>query len=483
MKKYIVIVMSLLLPLCVVAQDAMRLSEREVVGTARYVGMAGAMTAVGGDPSAAMDNPAGLGLYRRWEMSATLDVVADQTYHVVNPLVAKKNNCMLKNVAVVFSFVNPYNVSGFIGHNFMIGYRRLRSFDRNLNIVCNTNDYSIAHYAAAKTDGLQPIDVQRDGRWDDSDVGWISLLAYDNYVIHPDGVPGDYTGKWHAALSDGVNVRNELKIEEWGNVSEFNLSWAMNMSHKWYVGLGLNLRTLSYSKQATYLEKPESGGYIRNYSAVSMSGIGFNANVGLIYRPIRAFRMGLSLQTPSITQLTTSNYGKMSSDLGPEPTSINTPDGRITNTLHMPLNMSVGMATQIQQYGLISVQYDLAAMRGYVPVHTIRLGVEAVIKRSFFLEAGYALESSFVAAKQLLDSYRISYNSIRTDTDLRKNMTAHTIGAGFGFKGSLFTGHVAYQYRLQNFEQFAYESLFPFDMRGDSHRVVLTLNWHTRAYR
>ena len=47
------------------AQWQARLSEREVSGTARYVGMGGAMTAVGGDPSAVRDNPAGLGVYRR----------------------------------------------------------------------------------------------------------------------------------------------------------------------------------------------------------------------------------------------------------------------------------------------------------------------------------------------------------------------------------------------------------------------------------
>ena len=47
------------------AQDVQRLSERQIIGTACFVGMGGAMTAIGGDPSAVLDNPAGLGLYRR----------------------------------------------------------------------------------------------------------------------------------------------------------------------------------------------------------------------------------------------------------------------------------------------------------------------------------------------------------------------------------------------------------------------------------
>ena len=47
-----------------------RLAEPDLIGTARYVGLAGAMTAVGGDPTAIQDNPAGLGIYRRFDASA-----------------------------------------------------------------------------------------------------------------------------------------------------------------------------------------------------------------------------------------------------------------------------------------------------------------------------------------------------------------------------------------------------------------------------
>ena len=61
------------------SQDYARLSERTIIGTARYVGMSGAMTAIGGDPSAVTDNPAGLGLYRRAEAMVTMDIGIDKT--------------------------------------------------------------------------------------------------------------------------------------------------------------------------------------------------------------------------------------------------------------------------------------------------------------------------------------------------------------------------------------------------------------------
>ena len=54
------------------AQDDARLCEQTLTGTARYMGFGGAMTAIGGDPSAVRVNPAGLGLYRRMEVLVTM---------------------------------------------------------------------------------------------------------------------------------------------------------------------------------------------------------------------------------------------------------------------------------------------------------------------------------------------------------------------------------------------------------------------------
>ena len=57
------------------AQDFDRclLSAQDITGSARYVSMAGAFASLGGDVSAITDNPAALGVFRRRELSFTLD--------------------------------------------------------------------------------------------------------------------------------------------------------------------------------------------------------------------------------------------------------------------------------------------------------------------------------------------------------------------------------------------------------------------------
>ncbi len=51
--------------------DALKYSQNFPAITARSLGMGGAFTSLGGDVSAALYNPAGLGLYRKSELMVT----------------------------------------------------------------------------------------------------------------------------------------------------------------------------------------------------------------------------------------------------------------------------------------------------------------------------------------------------------------------------------------------------------------------------
>ena len=51
--------------------DAVNIAQRDLTGTARFVGMGGAMGALGGDLSTMGTNPAGIGIYRSNDASVT----------------------------------------------------------------------------------------------------------------------------------------------------------------------------------------------------------------------------------------------------------------------------------------------------------------------------------------------------------------------------------------------------------------------------
>ena len=132
------------------AQDTQRLSEQEPIGTARYVGMGGAMTAIGGDPSAVKDNPAGLGLYRRMEVMLSFDNRYDMTRQAGADW-KKTNTSTLSQASWVFSFGDPYKDWGLIFNNIMFSYSRLHTYNRSFSASAKGLDKSLADIICSNT--------------------------------------------------------------------------------------------------------------------------------------------------------------------------------------------------------------------------------------------------------------------------------------------------------------------------------------------
>ena len=56
--------------------DALDLGAKDLAGTARYVSMGGALSALGGDVSVMHVNPAGIGLYKRNDFAVGVSLVS-----------------------------------------------------------------------------------------------------------------------------------------------------------------------------------------------------------------------------------------------------------------------------------------------------------------------------------------------------------------------------------------------------------------------
>ena len=77
MKKIFLLLSAAAVATALSAQDiykAESLTGTDLNGTARYVGMGGAMNALGADLTTIGSNPAGIGVYRRSDIAATLSV-------------------------------------------------------------------------------------------------------------------------------------------------------------------------------------------------------------------------------------------------------------------------------------------------------------------------------------------------------------------------------------------------------------------------
>ena len=454
-------------------QDVQRFSERHLMGTARYVGMGGAMTAVGGDPSAVMDNPAGLGLYRRNEITLSISETIDRTQQAEGIDTYQSARFAAPNIATIWVWGNPNKQRGMIYSNVMLSANRLANFNRE--IVAKGTGLGMVPSICALTNGLDETYLQNKP-WNDTEIGWLSILGYETYLINPqvDSLATDildhYQGTPAVDFTEG-----SWSVSEVGYYDQYTLSWAGNISNQWYVGLSVNIPTLSYTKRTSHYETDRFQS-AELKSMYHLSGVGVNGTIGLIYRPIQALRVGASFHTPTMMSLSVQTEGDMYSTVeGKKYEALTPASGVVSSEMVSPLRTSVSVAGQIGNEGLIAVQYDYAHSSEMEDVHTLRIGAEAQATRGLFLNAGYVYESSFMKTDPV---WMLGYNEIRTDMDYRYTQSSQYLSAGVGYRSDAVVAQLAYQYRWQTVHQYASEmQLLPIEVGTQTPSIVATLAW------
>lgn len=411
------------------------------MGTARYVGMCGAMSAIGGDPSAAHDNPAALGLYRRLEVLLSGEETIDKTWQIgQNGTTEHRYRSIIPQASVIWS-APTYQLSetGVLFNNFMFSYRRLQTYGR------------ILYAGGLNSPSLGAL-------LDNSNVTWDVDFCKDPY-----------------------NRANALWLEESGSVHEYAFSWAMNISNQWFVGAGLQVQSYILSSDAIFEENFEhvdaegTRYYNRNKTSILYTGVGCSFSAGLIYRPTGWLRLGFGLQTCSLGALAISTSGTLAAQTDSLRYSY-APDNvdHLGYDRTMPLHLSSSVAFQIGAYGLIALQYDYFNQRYSSPVHSLRAGIEVIPVLGLYLNAGYACESTFHR------DYVVPMDPDleRQDTYFMHPQYAHYASVAIGYRGIYMIVQAAYQYRLQRLHLYAHENAAPYSMHADTHRIVLTLGWH-----
>lgn len=454
-------------------QDVQRFAERSIIGSARYVGMGGAMTAIGGDPTAALDNPAGLGLYRRSEISVTLEETLDYTQQENTRDISLVSRLVLPQASLIWASGRTDKQKGLIYSNLMFNINRLHNYKREISVTGENT--GLLPTICTKTNGLSEADMGIDNIWDNNEIGWLSILAYDGYLIDPVA-----DNQWIPA----VNFNNgKLTVSESGSSDIYSISWAGNINNQWYIGASLNIPTLTYTKQISLYETNRLQS-AELKSLFHVSGVGVSASFGLIARPTQWLRLGAAFHTPTTLSMSVQTEGDIYSKINSQEYEILTPaSGAISRTYTSPLRTSFSIASQWKNIGMLALQYDYAhAIKdkdsGLSPmqdIHTLKAGLEAHVSNSLYLNAGYVYESSFSKEDPKVE---LNYNSIRTDTDYRFTQSSQYASLGIGYRSSFLVAQLAYQFGWQTINQYATECQNDaFKLITNTHRIVCTLAW------
>ena len=492
--------------------DAYNLSQTELRGTARFMSMAGAFTALGGDISTLTQNPAGIGVYRGSDVALTLDLNLMSSESSDIPLGSSwsKTHFDVNN----FGYIGTFNVNSNVMKTFSYGvsYNRQKSFERQYRGGGMALESSLSNYIALLTDGTDPgaMMFDKDNNYNpyrDSDINWLSILGFGAGVVNPvvgsviedDGsgnpvsVPvltDTYNGLFQQPVYDSngnlvvapTTGTADFIVRERGHVDEYSINVGGNLANTVYWGLGIGITDLDFEQSAVYtetlkganvpvsnhpidgIEEGDCDWQLENWK--KLTGTGFNLKLGLIFKPINEFRIGMAVHTPTWYSIHTAYNA--AADFG---ASNGLRSGDYTENadydwnLRTPWRLMVGAAGVIGGRGIISVDYEYQAFDAmktsnsygdfnnyndyiksdYKASNTIRIGGEFRVTPQFSIRAGYAHTSTNV--KDELKNNTVEVVTTGCNPAYNLNNDINYITAGLGYRAGGFYADLAYIHR------------------------------------
>lgn len=507
--------------------DAVKFNPNELNGTARFVGMGGAMGALGGDLSTISTNPAGIGIYRSNDAMFTFSYSAMETKSdfLGSSFKNDKNRFQFDNVGVVFANkIGDYTPLRYV--NFGFTYKRNKSFNKVMtmggDIPTLSADYPLSQTNQMVNQANLMYDFGTDigslggNRFQNGNVGWLAALGWEGWLYSPiENAPG-YIGHL-------PKTNSQFYSKESGGIDEFDLNISFNFSERVYLGLTLGLYDIDYKKYSLYDESYPTNGEPWGYSLESWNrteGSGFDVKLGAIVRPFESspLRIGLAIHTPTFYTLTNktsayliydnmekakdefvSGYIDTYDELGGREASIK-------YKLHTPwkYNFSLGytVGTQLalgaeyeyQDYSTMKFRYNDyeggsmwwengTAKDMLKGVSTFRIGAEYKFVPEFAFRAGYNIST---AAYKNIAFKELPENSALTDTDYANTKAISNYTFGFGYRGKRLYADLTYKYNTykENFYAFydadvdnqLYENRLPAtNVKNNKHQVLMTL--------
>ena len=452
MKKLMIIAVATLLSSVANAQtiyDAAKFTGKDLNGTARFVGMGGAMGALGGDISTIGTNPAGIGIYRSNDIMTSFSFSAygmESSYigHEKRMFNSNLNNThwSYDNIGFVLSTkIGNYTPVRFV--NFGFNYHKSKSFYKNmgmdalLNVGPKNEIVSQTWQMAQQANGIRNSEFM-EGReaFRDNEIGWLSILGWQGNLIAETGDKDSDGGNIYKSIINEIPYAT-FYSEERGGIDQYDFNVALNINDRAYLGFTIGAYDVDYSKYSRYDEDYENGkgaGYfLQSWNRIS--GSGFDFKIGAILRPFESspFRIGMAVHTPTFYKLTLTTSAFLGSDLyydGAEvtkPVDIDTQQAvgdmdrsyrlRTPWTYNLSLGYTVGSSLAVgaeyeyEDYSTMYFSYpknggmypkgsgmsyendQTSMLKG---VHTVRVGAEYKVIPQFAFRLGYNYSSAAI---------------------------------------------------------------------------------------
>lgn len=473
--------------------DMSGFNSTELNGTARYVGMGGAMSALGGDISLMSTNPAGIGLYRKNDVAVTAGVVSSKTNMGTFGKPDGKTNVVFNQAGFVYS--NHVDGPSLKFFNIGFNYHRLKDFTGRTSWRGSMPGYQSNGYQrtasqttliADMTNGMGVVDALKESDYNNikdtqsandfyqnaTDVSWLTIMGIRAGVISP-----MFNDKNQLVNYDGYDGgTGQYDSETKGSIDAYDFNMSFNFNDRVYLGMTLTALDVNYEYSSRYQEdlydaysvtpNKQIGTYVlQNYRKTT--GNGFNINLGLIVRPIEdsPFRFGVAVKTPTWYRLT-DTYSAQMQAFKAEQTGLS-----YDYRYQTPWSFNLSMAHTVGDYLALDAEYEYtdystAKLKDadgndgdenqYIKnqmkaVNVFKIGAELKPAPGFALRLGYNYLSSIMKTGDEYN-YTPGYNSVNTRTEYANMKDGYNVTCGLGYSGSHFYTDLTYQFSRRNYD-------------------------------
>lgn len=509
---------------------ALNFLGNDINGTARFVGMGGAMSALGADLSTISTNPAGIALFRGNDFAATFGYNSNVAKSDWGNSVMKetRNKASFDQIGVVWS-TKVGNKTDVRYVNFGFNYHKRANFNRQFAAKGNLNGNSLSGQMASMMANSGMYNVYGDfKKLLDSDNPYTDSYYFGTpYLV----AMGARTGLLDVAYNKTPGGKEEITqfvgwngkdgeyfSRESGSISEYDFNLSYNVRDRFYFGLTLGLYDIDYKRTSSYGEHLTSGGYVGSMTlnnTTSTEGMGVDLKFGAIIRPFEysPFRFGIAIHTPTWYNMSDRYMAVLATDLSSEPQAYTEnlmdylPGGQYAFDYRFvtPWRFNLSMGTVVGGVMALDAEYEfekysaakLLNTEGYdlngtnaisetlKGVHTFRVGMETKVTSAFSVRAGYNFRSAPItddAFKNIMVT-----DETRTDPEYMNLKSRQAVSVGLGYRGRVIYADIAYKY------DFYKADFYPFDggidqngnlfvpatkVTNERHQVLFTLGAH-----
>lgn len=341
-----------------------KLTTQNLNGTARYVGMGGAMEALGADISTISTNPAGIGMFRHSTVNASGGIFNNYSGGTFDG--SNKVNASFDQGGFVYSMRSGRK--SFL--NFAFNYHKSRNFDYILKASGalhgasqNRQSYLKGLIGNEQNGGFN-VDQNTNGEYIGYVDGQSENTAYTwsqlDYLYWNTVIPDVRDGNFYSYDASGYNFARKHT----GYIGNYDFNISGNANDRIYWGLTFGLKDVHYHGYSAYIEDMANvPGNITVTDRRDITGTGFDITGGVIIRPIEdsPFRFGLYVKTPTWYDLTTKNYTTINNGI-PSDQGGTYDNGHVGNAydykFYTPWKFGVSLGHTVGDYLALGATYE-----------------------------------------------------------------------------------------------------------------------------